>query len=89
MARIVFTANLARHLPVPEVRVDGPTLRAVLDGVFAVQPLLKGYVLDDEGRVRQHVAVFVDGRQIADRGQLDVPLGPDSEVYILQALSGG
>jgi hypothetical protein len=33
--------------------------------------------------------VFVDGRQIADRERLSDPVGPHSELYVMQALSGG
>lgn len=89
MSRVVFTSHLARHLPAPEVRVPGGTLEAVLAGVFAAHPALRGYVLDDQGAIRKHVAVFVDGRLVSDRTNLAVAVGADSEVYVLQALSGG
>jgi hypothetical protein len=39
--------------------------------------------------MRQHVNVFVDGERIRDRGTLGDPVGPDSRVVIVQALSGG
>jgi hypothetical protein len=89
MSRVVFTSNLSRHLPTPELSIGGATLAQVLDGVFSVEPVLRGYVMDDQGHVRQHVAIFVDGAQLADRGRLDVPVRGDSEIYVLQALSGG
>jgi molybdopterin synthase sulfur carrier subunit len=56
--------------------------------VFARYPALKGYVLDDQDRLRLHIAVFVDGAHVR-RGVLEHPLRSDSEVYIMQALSGG
>jgi len=89
MARVVFTANLARHLPVPEIRVGGATVGEVLDAVFAAQPLLRGYVVDDQGHVRTHVAVFLDGAMLRDRSNLAAPVRDDSEICVLQALSGG
>ena len=38
-----------------------------LEPYFAARALARGYVLDDRGRLRQHMAAFIDGRQIEDR----------------------
>jgi hypothetical protein len=89
MARVVFTRNLERHLPCPPAEAPGATVRAVLDGVFADNPRLRGYVLDDQGRLRQHMVIFVDGRQVRDRVGLADPVSVGSEVAVMQALSGG
>ena len=89
MARVVFTPNLRRHLACPPAEVPGATVRAVLDAVFAANPRLRGYVLDDQGRLRQHVVVFVDGSQVRDRLLLADPVPAHGEVAVLQALSGG
>ena len=67
MARVAFTANLERHLSCPVRTVPGNTVRAVLDGVFAAQPRLRSYILDDQDRVRRHVAIYINGERIADR----------------------
>jgi hypothetical protein len=50
---------------------------------------VRGYVLDDQGEVRHHVKVLVDGRNLRDRRRLSDCVGVDSEVYVFQALSGG
>jgi hypothetical protein len=50
---------------------------------------VRGYVLDDQGEVRHHVKVLVDGRNIKDRRKLTDRINADSEVYVFQALSGG
>ncbi len=89
MAEVVFTPNLRRHVDCPTVQVAGATVREVLDRVFADNPRLRGYVLDDQGALRKHMVVFVDGAQIADRDRLGDPVGPAAEVYVMQALSGG
>ncbi|HUS30778.1 MAG TPA: MoaD/ThiS family protein [Kofleriaceae bacterium] len=89
MATVVFTPNLKRHVECPTEEVVGATVRAVLDGVFAHNPKLRGYVLDDQGALRRHMIVFVDGSQIDDRDNLSDPVRPTSEVYVMQALSGG
>ena len=57
--------------------------------MFARYPNLRGYVLDEHGGVRHHVAVFVDGTAIADKRHPTQALRADSEIYVMQALSGG
>lgn len=89
MATVVFTQNLKRHVECPTETVAGATVRAVLDAVFAENPRLRGYVLDDQGTLRHHMMVFVDGEPISDRRDLSDPVRDASEVYVMQALSGG
>lgn len=89
MAIIVFTSHLEAVGPTDPVRYDGATLAEVLDAVAIDYPRVKNYVLDDQGRVRRHVAIFVDGVMRPRETALALPLQPSSEVYVLQALSGG
>jgi sulfur-carrier protein len=89
MARIVFTAQLQRFTETPEVDAAAATLRDALEAAFAVNPRLRGYVLDDQQHLRPNVVAFVDGRRVASRVRLDDPLRPDSQVHVMQALSGG
>lgn len=89
MARVVFTANLQRHVPCPPVTVTAATVSEALDKVFADNPRLRGYVVDEHGALRKHMAVFVDGELVDDREHLSDPVGPDGEIYVMQALSGG
>jgi molybdopterin converting factor small subunit len=89
MARVAFTANLQRHIECSLQTAPGTTVRAVLDHVFAAQPRLRSYILDDQDRVRKHVAIYVNGERIADRERLSDPIGEDDELFIFQALSGG
>ena len=89
MAKVVFTANIQRHVACPPTTAPGTTVREVLDAVFANNPRARGYVLDDQGELRVHMVVFVEGRQIRDRQGLTDRVGPDAEVYVMQALSGG
>ena len=89
MARVVFTANLQRHVPCPPCQVEGRTAREALDQAFALYPKLRGYVLDEHGSLRKHMAVFVNGWASADRAGLGDPVGEADEVVVMQALSGG
>ena len=89
MPRVLFTQNLRQHLDTPECEVDGTTVIAALQQVFAKHPRLKSYVLDDQGEVRRHMVILVDGIPIRDRAHLSDALARDSEVFVFQALSGG
>lgn len=89
MATVVFTQNLKRHVECPTEIAAGETVRAVLETVFRANPKLRGYVLDDQGALRHHMMVFVDGEPITDRAGLADPVRATSEVYVMQALSGG
>ena len=89
MPRVTFTANLQRHLDVPSLEVGGAAVGEVLTAVFAEKPLLRSYIVDDQGRLRRHVNVFVNKAMIADREGLSDAVRPDDEVFVFQALSGG
>jgi molybdopterin converting factor small subunit len=89
MARVTFTGHLKRHLDCPDMDVPGATVAEVLDSVFQANPKTRSYVLDDQGRVRKHVNLFVNDAPIADRDCLSDPVGDNDEIYVLQALSGG
>jgi len=89
MARVAFTTHLRRHVGATDTEAPGATVREVLDAVFAAYPRLRGYVLDDQGALRHHMSVFVDGEQVRDRTGLSDPIRADAEIYVMQALSGG
>ncbi len=89
MTRVVFTSNLQQHLECPPVDAKGRTVREVLDAVFRANPRARSYVLDDQGAIRQHMVVFVNGKAIGDRKCLSDPVPDGAEVYVMQALSGG
>lgn len=89
MARIEFTDNLQKHLPCPPATAAGETVRAVLESVFEENAPLRSYLLDDQGRLRKHVNIFINGDMIADRKTLTDPVTDKDQVFVFQALSGG
>jgi sulfur-carrier protein len=89
MPTVSFTRALERFLEAPTAEVDGGTVGEALAAVFASRPALRGYVLDDQGALRRHVAVYVNGRLVGDRVRLSDPVGTRDEIYVFQALSGG
>ena len=89
MPKVSFTRALERFLAAPTVEAEGATVNEALARVFARAPALRGYVLDDQGAVRRHVAIYVNDQPLADRERLSDPVGPRDEIFVLQALSGG
>lgn len=67
------------------VRMDGTTAREALAGLEARYPRLAGWILDERGDVRRHVALFHDGERISP----DTPLPPDARLDVVPAISGG
>ena len=90
MATVKFTYALERFFPgMKELPAKGKTLREILDEVEATYPRARSYLLDEQGKLRGHVNIFIDGNMINDRTGLTDPFSADSEIYIMQALSGG
>jgi len=89
MAKVIFTANLQRHVDCPTMEAEGATVREVLDCVFVVNDRVRGYVLDDQSALRKHMTIIVDGHTVKDRLGLSDPVSAVSEIFVLQALSGG
>jgi molybdopterin converting factor small subunit len=89
MAKVVFTANIQRHVACPAAQAPGGTVREVLDKVFADNPQARAYVLDDQAGLRKHMSIFLDGQLIRDRARLADRVTDSSTIYVFQALSGG
>ena len=90
MAHVHFTPHLRRFFDLPDVHeAEATTLAELVHALDTSWPGLGFYITDEQGHLRQHVAVWVDGERAQDREGLSDPLSADSEVHILQALSGG
>ncbi|HTI17015.1 MAG TPA: MoaD/ThiS family protein [Trinickia sp.] len=89
MAHLFFAASIQRHIRVPDREIQANSVDKALAAVFVDEPRLRGYILDDQGALRRHLAVFVDGRPVRDRQHLCDPVDEESRIYVVQALSGG
>jgi hypothetical protein len=89
MPTIHVTSHLRRVAPSGPTRVEAATLGAALAAYFEAAPQVRSYILDDQGRLRKHVAVFIDGELLLDKKDLGRSVAPNSEIYVMQALSGG
>lgn len=90
MAIIKFTYALKRFYPtLDDIEVEAKNVNEVLAKIDTKYSGIKNYLVDDRGALRKHVNIFVDGELILDREKMTDTLNNKSEVFIMQALSGG
>ena len=68
-----------------ELRLDGATVVDVLRALEREHPDVEGWILDERGRIREHINVFVN----REYGREETALGPEDRVHVLPAISGG
>ncbi|HRH59243.1 MAG TPA: MoaD/ThiS family protein [Chitinophagaceae bacterium] len=90
MPTVKFTKALKRFFPsLQDTPASGASLAEVLTEMDTYYPGVKSYLLTEHGQLRKHVNIFIDGTMITDRDTLKDALTANSEIYIIQALSGG
>jgi molybdopterin converting factor small subunit len=68
------------------VEADGSTAAEVIADLERQFPGIRFRMVDEQGRLRQHVNVWADGERVRD---LDTDVSQTAELTIMQALSGG
>lgn len=89
MPSVRFTQNIQRHVCCPAGEFAGATVSEVLNNYFQENAAARGYVVDERGSLRQHMAIFVNGRPIRDRQSLSDAVSEAAAIDVMQALSGG
>ncbi len=89
MAQIHFTSWLRSVVPDGPHKGEGATVGAALEALFAQEPHVRGYVLDEQGRLRKHICIFADGKRLPHAAALTQAIKSNSKLYVMQALSGG
>ena len=90
MPTIKFTTALKRFYPnLSEFTAPAENVNTVLQIIEEKYPGMKTYIVDDQGALRKHVNIFINGNIIEDRIKLTDKVNEKDEVYIIQALSGG
>lgn len=89
MPHIRLTSHLSEQARGDRFDVPGTTVREALEALFVLRPVLRGYLLDEHGTLRHHVAAFVNGEVVCDKATLATLVPVDGEIFLAQALSGG
>ena len=90
MAQVKFTPNLQRFFPdLCECSVDVATVAEIVAAVDQRWRGLGDYIIDEQGALRKHVNIFVGDELLRDKQTLSDRVSADTQVFIVQALSGG
>lgn len=89
MVTVNFSPSLQRHKPCPAQQVSAGSLGGVLSSAMQAEPGLRSYVLDDQGNIRKHVAVFINLDMHLPRNNLARPVQAGDTVLVIQCLTGG
>ena len=68
-----------------ELQLEGGTVAEVLRSLEREHPEVAGWILDERGRIREHVNVFVN----REYGREETAVGPNDRLHVLPAISGG
>ena len=85
MAQVMLRAPLSELCGGRAHAIPGATVGEVLVALEREHPPIAGWVLDEQGRIREHVNVFVNGTH----GEERTPVRPDDRVHVLPAITGG
>jgi molybdopterin converting factor small subunit len=68
-----------------EIELEGSTVGEVLRALEREHPQVAGWILDEQGHIREHVNVFVN----REYGREETAVGPGDRLHVLPAISGG
>ena len=74
---------------VSTIEVDGATVGEALAALEQAHPGVSERLLDDTGKLRRFVNVFVDDEDVRFQQGLETPVQPGSTVSIIPAVAGG
>jgi len=72
-----------------EVTAEGGTLREILAKLDAAYPGLAGRILDESGKLRRFVNVYVGEEDVRLADGLDTQVPPGTQVSVIPAVAGG
>jgi molybdopterin synthase sulfur carrier subunit len=86
MPRVILTGSVQQHAGgLGAIEVAGDTTGSMIRALEAAHPALRGWIVDERGSLRRHVKLFLGGVAVS----LDTPVGPNDELHIVAAISGG
>ena len=72
-----------------ELSLDAGTIREALDGLVRTHPNLSERLRDEHGKLRPHLALFINDNDARLLGWEDAPLRDGDIVHVIPAMSGG
>ena len=84
--RVMIPGALRSYTEAGQAEARGATLALLLDDLERQYPGIRFRMVDEQGRIRRHIRIFINGAQEHDLART---LHHRDEVIIAQALSGG
>jgi sulfur-carrier protein len=84
--RVMIPSALRSYTDAGQAEAQGATLALLLDDLDRRHPGIRFRMVDEQGRIRRHIRIFINGMQEHDLARA---LRDSDEVIIAQALSGG
>lgn len=72
-----------------DIEIEGGSVKEILANLNERFPGISDYIVDEHGRLRKHVNIYVGDALIRDRESLSDEVKPSDQIYFFQALSGG
>jgi sulfur-carrier protein len=87
VATILLPRSLVSLIPAAPRRceVEAASVAEAIDRLDDVAPGIRNRLVDSGPTIRRHINVFVDGNPAS----LTTPLGPESVIHVIPAVSGG
>ena len=85
MAQVILRAPLSELCGGRAHALAGGTVADVLKALESTHPAVAGWILDEQGRIREHVNIFVNG----EHGRAGTQVAERDRVYVLPAITGG
>ena len=92
MPAVTLTRHLHSFFPQlggEPLQIEAGTVAEVVRALEELAPGIAFYLCDELGRLRRHVNIFIEQERVRDRARLSDPVGPETQVFVMQALSGG
>ena len=83
---VLIPDTLLSYTQSRRAEAGGATISELLDDLERQYAGMRFRMIDEQGQVRRHIRIFVNGEQVNNLAQ---PLGATDDVVIVQALSGG
>jgi sulfur-carrier protein len=87
VATILLPRSLVSLIPAAPRRceVEAASVAEAIDRLDEVAPGVRNRLVDSGPTIRRHINVYVDGNPAS----LATPLGPESVIHVIPAVSGG
>lgn len=72
-----------------QVTADGSTLTEVIESLEAAHPGIKSRVIDEQGKMRRFVNIYVAEEDVRFASGLDTPTPDGAQISIIPAVAGG